>query len=213
MLEENLGLLEEAMKGMEISLLGSKNVTLADLEEEIQTEGSDALQQILDQFKELRDRKSKIETELEQLSGGQQDQPADSTTPANEIEPDSRESETFPVHFEQEEASNLQQERVDKDLEKEELKEVEEGKYSLSGKLLTLTQPHPLNQKEYAKEKDGEGNRPEEKSREKSEQRMDKVVHCEKRKRWVKKVCWLCAAATTGEGFDLHWCAGCRKAR
>ena len=41
------------------------------------------------------------------------------------------------------------------------------------------------------------------------------MVDSEKRKRRRKKVifCWLCSAAKTDEGFDLHCCAGCRKAR
>ena len=47
------------------------------------------------------------------------------------------------------------------------------------------------------------------------ERKMGSIVQCEKRKRFRRKVkvCWLCAAAKTAEGFDLHWCAGCRKAR
>ena len=242
MLKEDLCWLENAMKRMEISLLGSKHATMADLEEEIEKEGSDALQQILDQFKELRDRKSNIETELKQLSAGQQDigdQSADPCTSANQIESDlslqesSRESESIHKHVEQEQNKDLQQEEVDKvkedgmyeDLEKVELKDVEEAKNSYD-ELLTewvnLTQPRPTNQKEDAKEifcEDRERNRLDEEAnqsqenRENSEQRPDEVVHYEKRKRCVKKVCWLCTAAKTDEGFDLHWCAGCRKAR
>ena len=47
------------------------------------------------------------------------------------------------------------------------------------------------------------------------ERKMGSIVQCEKRKRFRRKVkvCWLCAAAKTAEGFDLHCCAGCRKAR
>jgi len=164
---------------------------------------------------------------------------ADPSTSANQIESDlslqesSRESESIHKHVEQEQNKDLQQEEVDKveedgmyeDLEKVELKDVEEAKNSYDELLtewVTLTQPRPTNQKEDAKEifcEDRERNRLDEEAnqsqenRENSEQRPDEVVHYEKRKRCVKKVCWLCTAAKTDEGFDLHWCAGCRKAR
>ena len=245
MLKEDLCWLESAMKRMENSLLGSKHATLADLEQEIEKEGPFALQQVLNQFQELRDRKLNIETELDQLSDGQHI--ADPTASANKVEPDlssqesGREStETVHMQVEQEQKKNLQQgqqsieqvdkveeERMYKDLAKVELEDVEEDETTNGyDELLTgwvgLTHPHPRNQKEDETDsfcEDREGNRPDEEAkqsrdnRKKFEQSLDQVVPCEKRKRWRKKVCWLCAAAKTDEGFDLHCCAGCRKAR
>merc|ERR1711972_1055397 len=35
----------------------------------------------------------------------------------------------------------------------------------------------------------------------------------EERKMRKRKVCQLCGAAKTDEGFDLYWCAGCKKVR
>ena len=245
MLKEDLCWLENALKRMEKSLLGSRHATLADLEQEIGKEGPDALQQVLNQFQELRDRKLNIETELDQLSDGKHigDQSADPTTSANEVEPDlssqesGRESEAVHIHVEQEQKKNLQQEpqlieQVDKveeermyeDFAKVELEDVEEDETKnelLTGRV-SLTHPHPRNQKEDEKDifcEDREGSRVDEEAkqsrdnRKKSEQSLDQVVQCEKRKRWRKKVCWLCAAAKTDEGFDLYCCAGCRKAR
>ena len=291
MLKEDLCWLENALKRMENSLLGTKHATLADLEKEIEKEGPDALQQVLNQFKELQERKLNIETELDQLSDGQQieNQFADPTTSADEVEPvlslpaSGRESETVHIHLEQEKDKKLQQEqqRMEKivaearrcnDLIKIETGDVKEDKTRKGYDELLTGHPHPTNQKEDEKDifsEDREGNRQHEdegakqseENRKKSEQmlkqvslsnlqideedddlkwsmekeileesggkkceeerkgdhrvegKMGSVVLCEKRKRWQKKVCWLCAAAKTCEGFDLHWCAGCRKAR
>ena len=305
MLMEDLSWLENALKRMENSLLGSKPATLGDLEQDIEKEGSYSLQQVLDQFKELRDRKLNIETELKQLADDRhiRHQSADPIRSANDVAPDlsldeSRRVSEMVSDVEEERKKNLQErqrlieqidkvqdERICQDLARVEMEDVEEDQtengydelLTEGGNLTDEAHTHSTNQKEDEKDllcEEKEGNRLDEEqkqifspeNRKRSEQsleqvslsdlqleeqdetlpadmkwkiekevlednekkcremckddnelerKMGSIVQCEKRKRFRRKVkvCWLCAAAKTAEGFDLHWCAGCRKAR
>merc|ERR1719237_54982 len=107
--------------------------------------------------------------------------------------------------------------KVELELEDVEEDETTNGYDELVTGGFSLTHPHPRNQKEDETDffcEDREGNRPDEEAKQSRDNgKKYQVVPCEKRKRWRKKVCWLCAAAKTDEGFDLHCCAGCRKAR
>ena len=311
-LEEDLSWLENASKTFEKSLLRSKYATLADLEQEMEKEGSPALQDVLDRLKEIQERKSKIEAHLNQLSDKQHvhHKSADLISSANEVEPDLSPEESSSREFEMEQVEkywnkiNLQgleqrlTEQIDEDQEKkicqdlanEEMENVKEGPCkNENDELVTEADivskvdtkdgtegdeaDDPTNEKEDDSNlfcEDWEGNRSHEEvtilfspfNRKKSEKSlgelqmeeqdktlpadkeskvkkevseesgekceemgkddnevkrnlMEVVLHSEKRKRRRKKVkvCWLCAAAKTDEGFDLHWCAGCRKAR
>ena len=316
-LEEDLSWLENASKTFEKSLLRSKYATLADLEQEMEKEGSPALQDVLDRLKEIQERKSKIEAHLNQLSDKQHvhHKSADLISSAKEVEPDLSAEESSSREFEMEQVEkywkkiNLQgleqqlTEQIDEDQEKkicqnlanEEMENVKEGPgKNENDELVTEADTvskvdtkdatdeeeavDPTNEKEDNSNLfcgDREGNRMHEDvtilfsldNRKKSEKSLEKVrlgelqmeepdktlpadkeskvkkevseesgekceemskddnevkrnlmevvLHSEKRKRRRKKVkvCWLCAAAKTDEGFDLHWCAGCRKAR
>jgi len=306
-LKEDLSWLENALKRMEKSLLGSKHAELGDLEDKIGKEGSHALQQVLDQFKALQDRKSKIWTELNQLSDEQHvhNKSADPTSSANEVGLDLSPEEIGNREFEMEQQlikhiAGDQEKKICQDWANDEMENFEEvlrindnGDLVIEAASVSKVDTEHTTDEEEAGSKnekedesnlfcgDREGNRLHEevtihfspynrkkfekslekvrmgglqiaeqdktlpvdkewkKEREVSEERrveesgekceemskddnevkknlMEVVAQPDKRKRWRKKkvkVCWLCAAAKTDEGFDLHWCAGCRKAR